>query len=172
MKSCFKCNIAQPLSSFYAHSAMKDGRLNKCISCTKNDVNVRYSHLKQDSEWMTRERERHRMKYYRLNYRETPVNPDVKRLSAKMYMFRYPEKYNAKKAACRIERQKGCHMHHWSYRPEHWKDVIELPINVHYLIHRHLSYDQTFKQYRDKDGNLLDSREKHEQFINSLTANA
>ena len=37
-KRCFKCLCEKPLDAFYKHSRMKDGRLNKCIDCTKNDV--------------------------------------------------------------------------------------------------------------------------------------
>jgi ribosomal protein S27AE len=38
MKKCFKCGIEKELSGFYKHPAMKDGHVNKCKECNKNDV--------------------------------------------------------------------------------------------------------------------------------------
>jgi len=37
-KRCFKCLDNLPLDSFYKHSKMGDGHLNKCKQCTKNDA--------------------------------------------------------------------------------------------------------------------------------------
>jgi hypothetical protein len=38
MKICFKCNKTKELTNFHKNSGMKDGRLNKCAVCVKNDV--------------------------------------------------------------------------------------------------------------------------------------
>lgn len=38
MKTCFKCKESKPLDAFYKHPRMSDGRLGKCIECTRKDV--------------------------------------------------------------------------------------------------------------------------------------
>ena len=37
-KICFKCNEEKDILSFHKHSAMKEGRINKCSSCVVKDV--------------------------------------------------------------------------------------------------------------------------------------
>lgn len=42
MKICFKCGINKPLTEFYKHPKMTDGRVNKCKECNKKDVSDNY----------------------------------------------------------------------------------------------------------------------------------
>ena len=46
-KICFKCGIMKPLEAFYKHPKMKDGHLNKCKDCAKEDV-VSHRELNKD----------------------------------------------------------------------------------------------------------------------------
>ena len=39
MKFCFKCETDKDVNDFYKHPGMKDGRLNKCKVCARDDAN-------------------------------------------------------------------------------------------------------------------------------------
>ena len=58
IKTCFKCQMQKSVESFYRHSAMGDGRLGKCIECTKKDV---AEHRKNNLDFI-REYDRNRSK--------------------------------------------------------------------------------------------------------------
>lgn len=170
MKVCFKCNIEKPLSEFYTHKRMSDGHLNKCKDCTKRDTGVRYNTLIKDESFAELERKRHREKYHRLGYKEKhKPTPDEK----KETMYRYAQKY-PEKNACRGVSSKlggapyGMHYHHWSYNPEHKLSVILLTIKDHNLLHRFIKYDQEAKMYRTRNGELLDTIEKHTEYYNLI----
>lgn len=148
---------------------MLDGHLNKCKDCTKRDSKQRGEELRKDAVWLEQEKTRHRDKYHRLNYRERhKPTQEAKRAIMKAYTDKYPEKRVAKIRSQHVSAPKGFHNHHWSYRIEDAKDTIQLTHQEHYRAHRYLKYDQQENRYRTAEGVLLDTKEKHLEYIKSL----
>ena len=172
-KICFRCNVKKPINDFYVHKQMSDGHLNKCKTCTKDDSKKRHDKLILSPEWHNKEKERHRLKYYRLEYKDKhKPNKENKKLNIENYFKKYPEKLKAKNAMGQIEKKEGYNLHHWSYNKEHFKDTIPLTIEDHYFLHRHIIYDQERMMYRRVDNmQLLDTKEKHIEYFNQIKTN-
>jgi hypothetical protein len=171
-KKCFKCKRLLPLSEFYKHPAMGDGHLNKCKDCSRQDAKERAARLMMDEGWVASEKERGRKKYHRLGYREKhKVTFEQKKVIMNTYKARFPEKCAAKSKCSHIHPPEGAHKHHWSYNPEHYKDVLFLSIKDHYTAHRYIIYDQERMMYRNTNGVLLDTKEKHESYVLACIAN-
>jgi hypothetical protein len=170
-KICFKCNTEKPLSDYYKHKKMGDGHLGKCKECTKKDSEEREKLLRQNPEWVEKEKIRARAKYFRLGYKDKNKPTFNKRKEAReKYNKKYPEKKLSRNVTGHMKPQiKGNHLHHWSYNEPHFKDVIELTPLEHAKAHRYMVYDPERKMYRKADDNvLLDTKESHIEFINSL----
>lgn len=160
-KKCFKCGSVKPLNDFYKHPRMRDGHVNKCKDCNLNDVHNDYKKNKINPEWVEKERARGREKFHRTGY----VSKADKQRNDR-YFELYPEKYKAVKYSQHIKPPfVGAEKHHWSYNDEHFKDVIHLTKKHHMKAHRFMVYDQERKMYRDLSGQLLDTREGHENYI-------
>lgn len=167
MKKCICCGIEKELTEYYVHPQMGDGHLNKCKNCVRNYVRQRDKALRSTTEGLMADRKRGREKYYRL-YQYKPHDPEIRKKSMLEYKKRYPEKQKAKNMSNSIVPPDGTEKHHWSYCEEHWKDVIFLSNSDHNKLHRYMIYDQERMMYRTINGILLDTREAHEKYLNSI----
>jgi hypothetical protein len=165
-KKCFKCGNEYPISQFYKHKQMADGYLNKCKTCTKQDAHY---HLKRriasSPIFLEKERARGRAKYHRLY---SPNASGELRTSKNPYEKKFPEKQLARIICGKFGLLKGMHRHHWSYNQEHARSLIHLTDSDHKKAHRFLVYDQERMMYRNLEGVLLDTRERHETYIRHM----
>jgi len=169
-KICRKCGISKSLDEFYKHKEMLDGHLNICKECKKAYQKFKERENRTDPSFIQKERARGRNKYYRLNYRYKKPPSRSRKEAINKWLSKHPERYEAAKAACHLKRKEGFNLHHWSYNEAHFLEVIELKVADHYRLHRYLKYDSYNKMYRTVDGILLDTREKHENYTNSILA--
>lgn len=159
-KICFKCSLLKPLEDFYKHKQMSDGHLNKCKVCTKNDTSIREQELRSTPEGLELDRKRHRDKYRKLNYK------DQQKIWDKDRPWKNTKTY--KNLHRRFRVPKGKELHHWNYNEEYLEDVIILETKDHRNFHRYLSLDLESRIFKDKNGNSLDTKEKHLQYYYSL----
>lgn len=168
VKTCYKCGKEKPLAEFYKESKMADGHFNKCKECANKDYRVYRKHkLDTDPTFKEKERKRGRERHRKFYSNIRKSSGEQKKCDEK-YAERFPEKRRAKNSSKYITTKKGYNNHHWSYNIEHFKDVISLLYTEHYKLHRYMIYDQERMMYRTLQGVLLDTREKHILYCESI----
>ncbi len=168
-KICKKCRIEKPLDKFIVvNKTSGPYRVPQCKDCKSDYDDLRRIKLKENSEYVRKERERVRLTYHRL-YKGTDaakISSETKKLINQNYKEKYPEKHIARVKAAHLQPIiEDNNLHHWSYNEEHYKDVIEMTKHQHYVIHRYIKYDQTEMKYRTLEGILLNTKEEHYNYI-------
>ena len=94
MKVCKECGVEKELGSFYKHSRMLDGHLNKCIECVKTRVKQhRTANLDRVRQYdKSRANQPHRVQA-RKDYVATEQGKATRKKAGQAYNKRYPLKY-------------------------------------------------------------------------------
>jgi hypothetical protein len=154
-KICFKCNIEKPLTDYYKHKQMGDGHLNKCKSCTVKDAKATTELKTSTPEGLEKERERHREKYKRLDYKEKQKVWNEKRPHTKNGKY--------KNLSRKYKVPKGFEIHHWNYEDIYIEDFFVLPIKNHRQAHVFLIKINNI--FKGVNGEILDTKEKHFEYL-------
>ncbi len=174
MKKCNTCGLNKSLYDYCVRKISKDGLNYRGKDCDKlyriqNKENIKKHQNKFQSNNPNRQKE--------IQAKYVKVNPEKRKESIKKYLKKYPEKQKAK-AAVQYNRINGFELHHWSYNQEHWKDVIPISQTNHIKIHKYMSYNKEKMMYCSTItngyfiiGELLNTKNKHQEFINQLLLN-
>ena len=149
MKKCITCNCIKGIGEFHRN-------YDRCIECAK-ELNPEFKIKK------TKQRKK-------LTIAEKADKiQNIRQIKfSQIYKELFPEKLKATSACNSLKSYQGTHKHHWSYRPEHWTDVIYLTVSQHRKVHYYIIYDQERFMFRDINGKLLASREEHLTYIDEV----
>lgn len=139
MKKCFKCGEVKSLSDFYKHKMMKDGHVNKCKDCNKNDVAKHRSENLEKIRKYDRDRGNRQDAAYMKSWREN--NP--KKCKAHTMVNNHIKAGNLYKKPCEVCGDGKSVAHH---------DDYSQPLNVRWLCQAH------HKQWHARNGEGLNGK--------------
>lgn len=158
MKKCIRCKNDKDIDDFYVHPQTRDGHLNKCKDCCKEVADIREKNLRENNlEWCNKEKLRAKEKYQRLNYKDKQYQ-DNKLKSYKN------SKYKNLSRNLKLSPEEN--PHHWNYNLI--EDIIILNNKFHRFIHRYLILNEINLIFETIEGNVLDTKEKHLNYIEKL----
>lgn len=145
IKTCFKCLEEKPATEFYRHSAMADGRLGKCKSCTKSDVKVHRSENLEEIRAYDRSRGNRQTNEYRESHKATyPVKTKAHRIVSNSI-----KEGHLQRAPCEVCGSEFSHAHHDDYFK---------PLLVRWLCAAH------HKQWHETNGEAANGSASIEEF--------
>lgn len=154
-KKCFKCKSIKPLSDFYKHAQMADGRVNKCKECNKKDViENRKNKINYYREYdKKRAMLPHRVKA-RKEYSKTDSGRKSSNKSHKKYRKLNPNKYRAHNIVNNAVRdgklfKEPCEVCGYTESVHAHHDDYLKPLNVRWLCAAH------HRQWHDENGEGL-----------------
>jgi len=152
-KTCFKCGESKPLTEFYKHPKMADGRVNKCKECNKKDVQKNY---RENIDNITKyERKRanlpHRVQA-REDYAKTEQGLIAGNKAKKAWIGRNPEKRQAQIILGNAVRsgkikKKPCEFCESTHRVHGHHDDYSKPLDVIWMCPQcHKDYHKSIKR--------------------------
>jgi hypothetical protein len=159
LKKCLDCSVKKPLSDFYKHKGMSDGRLNKCKECKRSYQKKREQELRKDESYVESEKKRHRDKYQRLNYKDKQKEWDKSKPWKSNWVYKSLNK--------KYKIEKGFEIHHWNYKDEFLENFFILEISEHRKAHKFLLLNLEKRIFVSDEGEFLDTKYKHMEYLKS-----
>jgi hypothetical protein len=156
-KTCKKCGEEKPLSEFYKHKAMKDGRLKECKVCFRKAALDREREKSKNPEFVEEKRQKSKA-YYHRKKQEAKEKSDIETypwLSEKAFLS-LPERFPLKK---------GQVYHHWNLKPKYQHDIFVLSERDKAIADKFMTFDMKSRMYMTNDGRMLDNKRKHKDFL-------
>lgn len=139
VKTCIRCGVVQPLTSFYAHPKMADGRLGACKICVRASSAARHLEKMSTPAGIASERERQRfkMRRYRAGGKEKKQAPAIRAGHLKKWVSKNRTKQRAELKARRAHpHQQPCEVCGATPAQRHHEDYSK-PTEIVWLCSAH-----------------------------------